>query len=94
MKQGITDPYFTAARIKQKMIENANKTVLVTDSSKFGVINTYFVCSIDEIGHIITDYSAPKEEIGFFDKQRHFRHVSIILPKKKRSCETSQLRLF
>lgn len=66
MKQGITDPYFTAARIKQKMIENANKTVLVTDSSKFGVINTYFVCSIDEIGHIITDYSAPKEEIGFF----------------------------
>ncbi|MFC5649697.1 DeoR/GlpR family DNA-binding transcription regulator [Paenibacillus solisilvae] len=65
INQGITDPYLSSARIKEKMIENSNKVVLVTDHSKFGVINTHFVCSIDEIDHIVTDKLAPEEDINF-----------------------------
>jgi DeoR/GlpR family transcriptional regulator of sugar metabolism len=65
IKQGITDAYLASARIKENMIEHSNKTFLVTDHSKFGIINTAFVCSIDKIGHIITDVSAPADDISY-----------------------------
>jgi DeoR/GlpR family transcriptional regulator of sugar metabolism len=63
IKQGITDSYLTTARIKENMIEHSNKVLLVADHSKFGVINTAFVCSIDKIDYIITDQAAPAEEV-------------------------------
>lgn len=65
IKQGITDVYLASARIKENMIENANKVYLVTDRSKFGLINTAFVCPVDKIDHIITDRDAPADDIGY-----------------------------
>ncbi|MBW7456925.1 DeoR/GlpR family DNA-binding transcription regulator [Paenibacillus sepulcri] len=63
IKQGVTDAYLSTARIKENMIEHSNKVHLVADHSKFGVITAAFVCSIDKIGHIITDNSAPEEDV-------------------------------
>jgi DeoR/GlpR family transcriptional regulator of sugar metabolism len=63
LKKGITDPSLPAARMKSIMMENASKVILVTDSSKFGKINTAFVCTVDQFDVIITDRNAPKEDI-------------------------------
>ena len=65
VKQGITDPHLTLTRVKQNMIEHSNKVYLVTDHSKFGVINTAFVCPLEKISHIITDAAAPADDIRY-----------------------------
>ncbi|SFJ80443.1 transcriptional regulator, DeoR family [Paenibacillus sp. UNC496MF] len=69
IRQGITDAYLASARIKENMIENANKVYLVTDRSKFGVINTAFVCPIEQIDHVITDLEAPAEDIRYLQNR-------------------------
>ncbi len=65
IKQGVTDPHLTLTRVKQNMIEHSNKVYLVTDHSKFGVINTAFVCPLEKITHIITDAAAPADDIRY-----------------------------
>ncbi|MCZ8515451.1 DeoR/GlpR family DNA-binding transcription regulator [Paenibacillus filicis] len=64
-KKGITDPDLSSARMKNIMIENSSKVVLVTDHSKFGKLNTAFVCPVDHFDQIITDKLAPKEDIDY-----------------------------
>jgi DeoR/GlpR family transcriptional regulator of sugar metabolism len=63
LKYGITDPYISSARIKEAMIENSMKVVLVVDRSKFNVTNSVFVCPIEKIDHLITDSLAPRDDI-------------------------------
>jgi DeoR/GlpR family transcriptional regulator of sugar metabolism len=75
IKQGITDRYLATARIKENMIANSTKVCLATDSSKFGVINSAFVCPIESISHIITDNMAPKEDIDYLIS----REISVTL---------------
>lgn len=58
--KGVTDPYLTLSNIKKKMIENANKVVLVADHSKFGKLFMAHVCSIDMLHHVITDNKTPR----------------------------------
>ncbi len=77
IKQGITDPFLSAARIKEKMIENASKVVLVTDHSKFGRVNKAFVCSLNKIDSIITDHLAPEKDLDELRKSG----VSVTLVK-------------
>ncbi|MDB5085041.1 MAG: hypothetical protein JWN30_1927 [Bacilli bacterium] len=69
VKQGVTDPYLSAASIKKIMIENSNHVVMVTDHRKFGVINSAFVCSIEKINHIITDDRAPMNDIEYLSSK-------------------------
>jgi DeoR/GlpR family transcriptional regulator of sugar metabolism len=68
IKHGITDPYLSAARIKEKMIEHSSKVVLVTDHSKFGRVNKAFVSSLDNIHHVITDNQAPESDLDALTK--------------------------
>lgn len=63
MRQGITDPYLSAARIKQKMIDNSSKVVLVTDHSKFNRLNKVFVCPLNRLDTVITDSLAPNDAL-------------------------------
>jgi len=65
IKQGVTDPHLTLTRVKQNMIEHSNKVYLVTDHSKFGIINTAFVCPLERLTHIITDAAAPADDINY-----------------------------
>lgn len=72
LKKGITDPSLSSAHMKAIMMENATKAILVTDSSKFGKINTAYVCAVEELDTIITDRDAPNEDIkGLQNKGRH-----------------------
>ncbi len=47
--------------IKQAMIKAANKVILLTDSSKFGITGFAKVCDITDVDYVITDNNAPQE---------------------------------
>ncbi|MDF2961083.1 MAG: hypothetical protein K0S39_2818 [Paenibacillus sp.] len=61
--KGITDPRLASAQIKNMMINNSTKSVLVADHSKFGKVNAAFVCPTNKFDLIITDEKAPKKDI-------------------------------
>lgn len=63
LTQGLTCSHPATARIKQAMIRNASRTVLVTDHSKFDRVYRAFFCSVDEIDLVVTDEKAPSEAI-------------------------------
>lgn len=67
---GITTASLQEAHLNQKMIESAQKTIILTDSSKFGKRGFGKICDLEDIDTIITDSGAPEyyikalEEIG------------------------------
>jgi DeoR family transcriptional regulator of aga operon len=52
---GITTTHVMEAQLNRKMIEAAQKTVILTDSSKFGKRGFGRICGLEEVDHIITD---------------------------------------
>jgi DeoR/GlpR family transcriptional regulator of sugar metabolism len=64
--KGVTDPHLLLANIKNKMIDNASKVVLVADHSKFGKVKMAHVCSIDKIHHLIVDNKVPRNVLSHF----------------------------
>lgn len=62
-KQGITDPYLSVARIKQKMLSYASRRILVTDHSKFGKIHKAYVAPLDTFDCVITDREATEDQV-------------------------------
>lgn len=64
--KGVTDPHLLLANIKNKMIDNASKVVVVTDHSKFGKVKMAHVCSIDKIHHLIVDNKVPRHVLSHF----------------------------
>lgn len=59
METGLTTTSLMEARLNQKMMEAAQVTVILADSSKFGRRGLGKICSIDKIQHIITDSGIP-----------------------------------
>lgn len=55
VETGLTTTSLMEARLNQKMMDAAQVTVVVADSSKFGRRGLGKICSIDKIQHIITD---------------------------------------
>ncbi len=52
---GLTTTSLMEARLNQKMMDAAQVTVVLADSSKFGKRGLGKICSLDKIQHIITD---------------------------------------
>lgn len=52
------------AHVKRSMIELAQEACLLVDSSKFGVSSVEFFADLEEVGHLITDEAADREELG------------------------------
>jgi DeoR/GlpR family transcriptional regulator of sugar metabolism len=63
LQHGITEPHLAIARIKEKMISNSFKVVLVADSSKIFTVKQAFVCPLERIDHFITDDRASAADI-------------------------------
>lgn len=55
LAMGLTTTNLMEARLNQKMIEAAQTTVVLADSSKFGRRGLAKICALDQIQHIITD---------------------------------------
>ncbi|WP_044482041.1 DeoR/GlpR family DNA-binding transcription regulator [Paenibacillus antibioticophila] len=62
-RQGITDPYLSVARIKEKMFSYSARRILVTDHSKFGKIHKAFVAPIESFDCLITDWEASEQQL-------------------------------
>ncbi len=52
---GITTTHVMEAQLNRKMIDAAQKTIILTDSSKFGKRGFGRICGLEEVDHIITD---------------------------------------
>jgi len=66
---GITTTSLMEARLNQKMIEAAQVTIVLADSSKFGKRGLGKICTLDQIQHIITDSSISAEIVEFLEEK-------------------------
>ena len=55
LEYGITTSNLDEARLNQKMIESANKLIVLADSSKFGKRSFGKICPLNKVDLIITD---------------------------------------
>lgn len=60
---GLTTSALSESIINQKMIDAAQKIIILTDSSKFGKRGFSKICNLNKIHHIITDTNAPAQVI-------------------------------
>lgn len=59
LEHGLTTSDMNEARINRKMIDAAQRIIVLTDSTKFGKRGFCKICDINKIHHIITDTNAP-----------------------------------
>lgn len=52
---GVTTTNLEEARLNQKMMDSANKLIVLADSSKFGIKSFAKICSLTKVDQIITD---------------------------------------
>jgi len=70
LKHGLTTMHSLEAHINRCMIESAQQTIVVTDSSKFGKWGMSRICQVTDIHMVITDAGIPStihralEELG------------------------------
>lgn len=76
---GITDFHIGEARLHRQIIQNTSQTIILADSSKFGIRGTTNVCSLQEIDILITDSKAPAEYIRLMEQAG----VQVILAGEK-----------
>ncbi|MCL5071154.1 MAG: DeoR/GlpR transcriptional regulator, partial [Actinobacteria bacterium] len=68
LAEGITDPNFQEAMIKEDMIGAAKEIILLADSTKCGKISIARVCPIKKINKLITDDSIDRRFIEAANK--------------------------
>lgn len=64
---GISTSTIEEARLCQRMINHASKTIVVADSSKFGQRGFGHICGFDNIDMLITDRNAPEQMIQIIE---------------------------
>lgn len=68
VERGITYPRMDEILVQNKMMEAAEQTIVITDSSKLGVNSLVRMCGIEEIAMIITDGGiTPSQKSAFED---------------------------
>ncbi len=76
LDKGITAPTEEKAALKRDIISNANKKVLIADSSKYGSYSLYKACSLNDATHIITDHNL-NEDIQSQIRQRNIDLITV-----------------
>ncbi len=64
--KGLTTPSIETADLKRVMMENANRSLLVADSSKLGIVSFVHYADLSDIDCFITDEGAPAKQISAF----------------------------
>ncbi|NLN19651.1 MAG: DeoR/GlpR transcriptional regulator [Firmicutes bacterium] len=77
IKEGLTDPHSEVAEIKQVLIANAKRVVLLADHTKFGCRHMYHVADIKKVDMIVTDDLAPAEVL---EELRLLKIRTVIVP--------------
>ena len=68
VERGITYQRMDEILVQNRMMEAAEKTIVIADSSKLGVNSLVKMCEIDQISMIITDAGASHDQIAAFRK--------------------------
>ena len=68
VKRGVTEYTGDEAALKRVMLEHAKTRVLLMDSSKFGIIQTFRAVELGKIDILITDKKPPKEYMTLLKK--------------------------
>lgn len=68
VQTGLSTPNLLEAKVNRAMMDVARVTVAVCDSSKFGRRSLSLIAPPSAIHHVITDRSAPKNDIGALRK--------------------------
>jgi DeoR family transcriptional regulator, L-fucose operon activator len=69
-ERGISESNELQARVKQKMIDIAERVILLADSSKFGIQAFTHVADWEAIDAVITDHMVPKEIRAELEERR------------------------
>jgi DeoR/GlpR family transcriptional regulator of sugar metabolism len=64
IKGDLTDYGFGEAQVKKKMIERAQRTIVLADSSKFDVVSLLKIATVDKVDMIITDSKLNKNVLN------------------------------
>lgn len=76
---GLTTSNMMEAHLNAKMIKSAQRTIVLTDSSKFGRKGFGKICDIDDIDVVVTDENIPDG----FKKQLEERGIEVLIANKK-----------
>lgn len=68
-RRGLTCLNPDEAEINRTMVQQAKRTIAVTDHSKLGVVTKWLICRVNEIDLLITDRDATDEMIAPFLQQ-------------------------
>lgn len=68
VERGITYQRMDEIIVQNKMMEAAEKTVVIADSSKIGVNSLVKMCGIEDISMLITDSGVSREQIQAFEE--------------------------
>ena len=68
VEAGITYQRMDEISVQTQMMEAADHTIVIADSSKLGVNSLVRMCGIEKISALITDYGVSPTEVGKFEK--------------------------
>ena len=74
MERGLTTSNVLEAHLNQQMIAAARQTIVITDSSKFGLCGFSHICEVDKIDTVITDVNVMSATL----RQLHERNIDVI----------------
>ncbi len=80
VERGITYQRMDEIFVQNKMMEAAEKTIVIADSSKLGVNSLVKMSGIDQVSMIITDSGASREQIETFEKAG----VNVVISKERK----------
>jgi|SRR5476649_782606 len=72
---GISTPYEEKAIVKQAVISVSSRSILITDSSKYGKYGLYNICQLSNIDEIITDSLLAANEQALLREQGLKLHI-------------------
>jgi DeoR family transcriptional regulator of aga operon/DeoR family fructose operon transcriptional repressor len=61
---GVTDYYMQEVSTRRIMLEHSDEVIAVADYSKFGVIAMNYVCPVEKIHTLITDWTTPPKVLA------------------------------
>lgn len=68
VERGVTYQRMDEILVQNRMMEAAEKTIVIADSSKLGVNSLVKMCEIDQVAMIITDSNVSQEQLDIFEQ--------------------------
>lgn len=79
-EKGLTDTHLIEIELKKFIVHRAKEVIVLVDGSKFNQSGLAAYADINQISKVITDSSAPKEEIEKFQKSG----IEVLIPDQKK----------